>query len=59
MNTPPEVIPVENKSEFDKACDAIEAEIARLQNLDHASPEAQELIDFEAAIVLAEYQRSK
>jgi hypothetical protein len=57
--TPPKVIPAENKTEFDKACDAIEAEIARLQDTDYASKEAQELLDFEAAIVLAEYQGSK
>jgi hypothetical protein len=59
MNDPVMIIPVEDTAEFNRACDALEIVIAAEQNADYASKLAQELLDFEAAIVLAEYLRTK
>lgn len=61
MSIIPDVIPSTeiSQSDFDKICDAIEAEIARLQNIDYASPEAQRLLDIEADIVVQRYQAGK
>jgi hypothetical protein len=47
------------QADFDKLCDAIEAEIARLENIDYASREARALLDVEAKIVARRYEASK
>ena len=39
----------------DEMCDIIEAKIVELQNENYADPRVQELLDFEAEIVLQEY----
>ena len=59
MVIPTEVILTMSQADFDKFCDAIEAEIARLENIDYASRKAQALSNFEAAIVVQRYAASK
>jgi hypothetical protein len=58
--TPPVINVAEmSQSDFDKICDAIEAEIVRLENIDYASKEALALLDFEAEIVARRYEASQ
>lgn len=44
-------------ADFDKICDAIEAEIVRLENINYASPGARALSDFASAIVANRYAK--
>ena len=48
-----------SQADYDKICDAIEAEIVRLQNINYASKEAQVLMELESQIVLRVYKAGK